>query len=98
MVVPRKSECLARLAIVDPDGLRCLQLAEGPAASLDRRVRAADRLTETATRHKVRLRELARQAMPMLDEAITGELTAADVAVLEGYGDPRAVLRIGWSG
>jgi hypothetical protein len=26
-------------------------------------VRAADRLTETATRHKVRLRELARQAM-----------------------------------
>ena len=89
------AEALARLAIVDPDGLQRLQLAEGPAASLDRRVRAADRLTETATRHKVRLRELARQAMPMLDEAITGELTAADVAVLERYGDPRALLRVG---
>jgi transposase len=89
------AEALARLAIVDPDGLQRLQLAEGPAASLDRRVRAADRLTETATRHKVRLRELARQTMPMLDEAITGELTAADVAVLERFGDPRALLRIG---
>jgi transposase len=89
------AEALARLAIVDPDGLQRLQLAEGPAASLDRRVRAADRLTETATRHKVRLRELARQAMPMLDEAITGELTAADVAVLERYGDPRALVRAG---
>ena len=89
------AEALARLAVVDPDGLQRLWLAEGPAASLDRRVRAADRLNHTATRHKVRLRELARQAMPMLDEAITGELTAADVAVLERYGDPRALLRTG---
>lgn len=89
------AEALARLAIVDPTGLQPLRLAEGEAASLDRRVRAADRLTEAATRHKVRLRELARQAMPMLDEAITGELTGADIAVLERYGDPRALLRAG---
>lgn len=89
------AEALARLAIVDPDGLQPLQLTEGESASLDRRVRAADRLTEMATRHKVRLRELARQAMPMLDEAITGELAGADVAVLERYGDPRALLRAG---
>jgi transposase len=89
------AEALARLGVVDPDGLQRLHLPEGAAASLDRRVRAADRLTDTATRHKVRLRELARQAMPMLDEAITGELTAADVAVLERYGDPRALLRTG---
>lgn len=89
------AEALARLAIVDPDGLQRLQLPEGPAASLDRRVRAADRLTDIASRHKLRLRELARQAMPMLDEAITGELAVADVAVLERYGDPRALLRAG---
>lgn len=86
---------LARLAIVDPDGLQCLRLSEGAAASLDRRVRAADRLTETATRHKVRLRDLARQAMPMLGDVITGEMTLADVAVLERYGDPRVMLRAG---
>lgn len=87
------AEALARLAVVDPDGLQELRLVEGDAASLDRRVRAADRLTDMASRHKIRLRELARQAMPMLDEAITRELTAADVAVLERYGDPRALLR-----
>ena len=86
---------LARLAIVDPAGLQRLRLPEGPAASLDRRVRAADRLTETATRHKIRLRDLARQAMPMLGDAISGEMTLADVAVLERYGDPRAMLRAG---
>ena len=86
---------LARLAIVDPAGLQRLRLPEGPAASLDRRVRAADRLTDTATRHKVRLRDLARQAMPMLGDAISGEMTLADVAVLERYGDPRAMLRAG---
>lgn len=51
------AETLARLAIVDPAGLQRLWLAEGAAASLDRRVRAADRLTEASTRHKVRLRE-----------------------------------------
>ena len=89
------AETLARLAIVDPAGLQPLWLAEGAAARLDRRVRAADRLTEASTRHKVRLRELARQAMPMLDDAITGELTAGDVAVLERYGDPRALLQAG---
>jgi transposase len=81
------AEALARLAIVDPDGLQPLRLAEGPAASLDRRVRAADRLTDQATRHKVRLRELARQAMPMVDVAVKGELGVADVAVLGRYGD-----------
>ena len=86
---------LARLSIVDRDGLQRLELPEGPAASLDRRVRAADRLTEVVTRHKTRLRELARQSMPMLDDAITGELSVADVAVLERYGDPRALLGAG---
>lgn len=89
------AEALARLAIVDPGGLQRLVLPEGAQASLDRRVRAADRLTQSATLHKQRLRELARQTMPMLGEAITGEMAMADVAVLERYGDPRVMLRAG---
>lgn len=89
------AEALARLAIVGPEGLQPLRLPEGPAASLDRRVRAADRLTDAANSHKVRLRELARQAMPMIDLAIRGELGVSDVAVLERYGDPRQLLRAG---
>jgi transposase len=89
------AQTLARVPIVDPGGLVALELPEGAAAALGRRVRAADRLTEQATARKVRLRELARQVMPMIDAAVTGELTKGDVAVLERYGDPRAMVRAG---
>ena len=89
------AEALARLAVVDPGGLHPLELAEGAAASLDRRVRAADRLTDTATRHKIRLRELARQVMPTIDDVVRGELAGCDIAVLERFGDPRALVRVG---
>jgi transposase len=88
---------LARVAVVDPKGIIPLELAEGPQASLDRRVRAADRLTDASTRHKQRIRELARQVMPAIDDVIGGELAICDVAVLERYGDPRALLRAGRS-
>ena len=89
------AQTLARVPLVDPSGLVALELPEGAAASLGRRVRAADRLTEQATARKVRLRELARQVMPMIDAAVSGELSKGDVAVLERYGDPRAMLRAG---
>ena len=88
---------LARVAVVDPQGIIPLELPDGPQASLDRRVRAADRLTDAATRHKQRIRELARQAMPAIDDVIGGELAVCDVAVLERYGDPRTLLRAGRS-
>ena len=83
-----------QLALID-DGLLPIELAEGARASLDRRVRAADRLRDLATAQKTRIRELARQVMPMLDEAVTGVLGRADIAVLERYGDPRPMLRAG---
>jgi transposase len=90
------AETLARLPLIDPGGLSPVELAEGDHASLDRRVRAADRLRDRASAHKTRLRDLARQAMPMLDDALGGsELGASDVAVLERYGDPRRMLRAG---
>ena len=88
------AQTLAQLALID-DGLLEIELAEGPRASLDRRVRAADRLRDLAAAQKTRIRELARQVMPMLDEAVTGVLGRGDIAVLERYGDPRAMLRAG---
>lgn len=89
------AETLARLPLIDRRGLQPVETPEGAAASLDRRVRAAGRLREQATRHKTRLRFLARQAFPMLDDAVTGELGVGDIAVLERYGDPRKMVRAG---
>ncbi len=86
---------LARLPLVDPGGVQPLELPDGPRASLDRRGRTCQWLTEQATSHKVRIRELARQLFPTLNDVLTCELRSADLAVLEGYGDPRALLAAG---
>jgi transposase len=84
---------LARLPLVDPDGLLPLQLPGAERAALDRRVRACDRLTMAAAEHKVRLKDLVRQLMPLTP--LTGDLGRADLAVLERWADPRALLRLG---
>jgi transposase len=89
------AETLARLPLVDPAGLQPLELPSGSRASLDRRVRTCQWLTEQATSHKVRIRELARQLFPTLNDAVDSELRGADLAVLERYGDPRALLDAG---
>ena len=82
---------LAKIPFIDHKALIPLELAEGPAASLRRRVRVTDRLRNQATRHKTRIRELARQMMPSVDEAVTSELRLADMVVLERYADPRVL-------
>jgi transposase len=88
------ADTLARLPLVDPAGLRPLQLPDGPRAALDRRVRATDRLTQQAARHKRRLKDLVRQLLPT--SPLTGELGAADLAVLDATGgDPHALLAAG---
>src|SRR6266542_4320743 len=84
---------LARLPLVDPGGLRPLRLPERDAASLDRRVRATDRLTRAVATHKIRIKDLVRQLMPT--SPLTGELSRADLAVLERYADPNALLMQG---
>jgi transposase len=84
---------LARLPLLDPEGLRPLVLPSAERAALDRRVRAADRLTQQAARHKVRIRDLVRQLLPVTP--LTGDLGAADLAVLERYADPTALLKAG---
>ena len=70
------ADTLARLPLVDPASVRGLELPGAERAALDRRVRAADRLTQQATRHKVRIKDLVRQLMPMTP--LTGDLGIAD--------------------
>ena len=77
------ADILARLPLVDPAGLRPLELPGAERAALDRRVRVTDRLTRQAAAHKRRLKDLVRQLLPA--SPLTGELGAADLAVLERF-------------
>ena len=87
------ADTLARLPLVDPAGLRPLQLAGEEAAALDRRVRACDRLTRLGAEHKLRIRDLVRQLMPMTP--LRADLGQADLAVLERYADPNTLVKTG---
>src|SRR5215472_488054 len=84
------AETLARIPLADPGGLQPLELPGAAAAALDRRVRACARLTQAAAEHKTRIKDLVRQLMPVTP--LTGDIGQADLAVLEHYGDPRALL------
>jgi transposase len=85
---------LARMPLIDPDCLLPLELAEGAAASLNRRVRACERLGRQIARHKTRIRELARQMMPALDEAMDRAFRDADRVVLEHYANPHRLAKV----
>jgi transposase len=86
------AETLARIPLADPGGLQPLELPGADAAALDRRVRACARLTQAAAGHKTRIKDLVRQLMPVTP--LTGDIGQADLAVLEHYGDPRALLAL----
>jgi transposase len=87
------ADTLARLGLFDPAGLRPLQLPGGARAALDRRVRATDRLTQASSLHKARIKDLVRQLLPMTP--LTGDLGAADLAVLERWADPNLLVKAG---
>jgi len=87
------ADTLARLGLVDPAGLRPLALSDAERAALDRRVRACDRLTRAGAEHKVRIKDLVRQLLPMTP--LTGDLGAADLAVLERFADPNTLVKLG---
>jgi transposase len=87
------AETLARMPLADPGGLQQLELPGAPAAALDRRVRACARLTQAAAEHKARIKDLVRQLMPMTP--LTGDIGQADLAVLEQFADPRALVHAG---
>jgi transposase len=86
---------LARLPLIDPGGLYPVHLPGTRArAALDRRVRAAARLTDEIGQHKRRLIELARQAMPTIGTVLSVGLSRTDLVVLERYGDPRRLATV----
>jgi transposase len=86
---------LARLPLIDPGGLHPVYLPDTPErAALDRRVRAAARLTDEIGQHKRRLIELARQAMPTIGGVLAPKLSRTDLVVLERYGDPRRLMAV----
>jgi transposase len=87
------ADTLARLGIVDRAGLLPLVLPDAARAALDRRVRATDRLTRQASEHKVRIKDLVRQVLPM--SPLTGDLGVADLAVLERFADPNLLVKTG---
>lgn len=87
------ADTLARLPLFDPAGLQPLVLAGIERAALDRRVRATDRLTRAGAKHKTRIKDLVRQVLPMTP--VTGDLGITDLAVLERYADPNALLKLG---
>ena len=90
------AETLARLPLADPRGLQQLELPGPAAAALDRRVRACARLTQAGSEHKVRIKDLVRQLMPMTP--LTGDLGRADLAVLERSRAPARSLAAGEAG
>jgi transposase len=87
------ADTLARLPLFDPAGLQPLELAGAERAALDRRVRATDRLTQAAAAHKIRIRDLVRQLMPMTP--LGADLGVADLAVLERWADPNTLVKAG---
>jgi transposase len=87
------ADTLARLPLVDPAGLHPLELPDAARAALDRRVRACDRLTRQAATHKRRIKDLVHQLRPA--SPLTGELGQADLAVLERWADPHALVAVG---
>jgi hypothetical protein len=90
------AETLARMPIAGPRGLQQLELPGPDAAPLGRRVRACERLTRAASEHKVRIKALVRQLMPMTP--LTGDLGKAGLAVLERHAGPRVLLAADLSG
>jgi len=87
------ADTLARLPLFDPAGVQPLRLPGAERAALDRRVRACDRLVAAGAEHKVRIKDLVRQLLPMTP--LTGDLGAADLAVLERWADPNALVKAG---
>jgi transposase len=90
------AETLARLPLVAPSGLTAVEFGSPARASLDRRVRAVARLTAEIGRRKTRIRTLAQQLVPTIGVALSDDgLNHTDLAVLERYADPRALLAAG---
>ncbi|HET9983697.1 MAG TPA: IS110 family transposase [Longimicrobiales bacterium] len=90
------AETLARLLLVDPDGLDRLCLPETEGARLRDLVRHRDRLAEEASDRKRRIQSLIAQLSPTLMEALGEEkFLPAYRALLRRYLEPNVVVRLG---
>jgi transposase len=89
---------LARIAILEGEVLRPVELARGVAAELDREVRVTERLTEEIAARKVRIRDLARQLMPTSGAAFSKTIARTDLEILRTWGDPRTLVAQGIEG
>jgi transposase len=87
------ADTLARIPLFHPAGVKPLVLPDAAAARLDRRVRAADRLTRDVADRKTRIKALVRQLMPM--SPLAGKVTNADLVVLERWSDPNVLVKTG---
>jgi transposase len=90
------AETLARLPLVAPSGPTAVEFGNRARASLDRRVRAVQRLTAEIGRRKTRISALTQALVPTIATALSDDgLSQTDLAVLERYADPRALLAAG---
>jgi transposase len=89
------AETLARMPTLAPSGLHPVELPAAERASLDRRVRTVARLTREIGQRKARIRALAQTLMPTIGDALADGLNRTDLAVLERYAHPQALLAAG---
>lgn len=89
------AETLARMPMVAPSGLHPVELSGADRACLDRRVRTVARLTREVGQRKVRIRALAQTLIPTIGDALGDGINRTDLAVLQRYADPRALLAAG---
>lgn len=88
------ADALTWMPLIAPWSLTPLRLPSTERASLDRRVRVTDRLTQLASTHKIRIRALVRSLLPMTP--LKGDLSQSDIAVLHRTGaDPHSLLALG---
>lgn len=89
------SRVLARLALLHPEGLRAIDDL-GPAVPLRRAVRHRSSIVKRRTQAMQRLDALLELLGPAWAEALgAGDYTKSALAVLERYGDPVALKKLG---
>lgn len=89
------AKLLARLPLLHPEGLHEAVIPSGDRGTLRRLVARRARLSAELARHRGRVRSLLHLAMPGMSEALGQELGKGAQSLLERYGDPRAMLRLG---
>lgn len=89
------AKLLARLPLLHPEGLHEAQVPSGARGTLRRLVAHRARLAHECSRHRQRIRSMLQLAAPGMNQALGEELGKGALSVLERYGDPRKLVRLG---